>query len=572
MATLAGFTNALNNSSSWLLITATPICLVVGALAAVHVYTTSRYHNSLSALASPASTSKSKAQSPPPIPYTIPWLGHAIAFLAPRPGEFWSKLFQSHPRSTGACTLLLGGNKIHILFSPSAIQTLFRTRGPNRDGFNLQVQEKGLGVDHSESIRYSGIGEGPDHTGTTPVQQQENIHHKYFLEKKSVNELTAAFTRVLRDQLEEEVQTVAAGNGKVVSLYAWLQDRLFKASTSMFMGSRLLEMYPNLREDFFDFDRHMLTMFFRVPRFLSPTPYNVRERALDGLTKWQRQMQKECGSEPADPDGDIDWEPVFGCRANRARQRYYASRGLNTKTRAGMDLGLLFGLSSNAIPAAGWMLMHILNPRGDPTLYGRVMKELRLVQRNDGSLDILALVALPLLQSVFQEVLRLYVDVLVTRELKQDLMLPIDDGKRQMFFEKDSVIMAPSWLGHRDEHLWIDPPSDQFFAERFLAEDPETSKEIFSTSGTGGKLFPFGGGKTICPGRVFAKQEVLASVAMVLLSFEFEFQSFVDEQGSPTKQFPGLRNSYSGSGIMAAGGDMNVVLKTSDLSKTLNDR
>lgn len=420
----------------------------------------------------------------------------------------------------------------------------------------MQIAESGLGVDYAEGERYFGVGEGPDHTGITPVQQQERVHHNYLLEKKSVNELTAGFTRVLRDQLTNELESL--DGTKVENLYAWLQDRLFKASTTAFMGSRILEMCPNLKEDFFDFDRHMLTMFFRVPKFISPTAYNVRERALGGLMSWQEQMQKECNQSPVDPDGDVDWEPVYGSRANRARQRYYASRGLHTRTRAGMDLGFLFGLSSNAIPAAGWMLMHILNPQGDKSLKGRVMDEVITAQCADGSLDIPKLIALPLLQSLFHEVLRVYVDVLVTREIKEDLTLPMDDGERRLLFPKGSLVMAPSWLGHRDESLWVDPPCNQFYAERFLTKDPETGKEVFSTSGTNGKFFPFGGGKTICPGRVFAKQEVLASVAMVMLAVDMEYCGYVDEQGKATDSFPSLRDTYAGSGIMAAAGDMKI--------------
>lgn len=113
-------------------------------------------------------------------------------------------------------------------------------------------------------------------------------------------------------------------------------------------------------------------------------------------------------------------------------------------------------------------------------------------------------------------------------------------------------------LGHRDEALWADPPSHQFHAERFLKTDPETGKSVFTTSGTNGKFFPFGGGKTICPGRNFAKQEVLASVALLLMAFEFEPLGFVDEQGKDKKEFPGLRESFSGSGIMLMDGDMKV--------------
>ena len=61
-----------------------------------------------------------------------------------------------------------------------------------------------MGIDHEEASRYFGIGEGPDQTGSTPVQQQEKIWHNYLLEKKSVNELTTEFTKVLTAQLAEE--------------------------------------------------------------------------------------------------------------------------------------------------------------------------------------------------------------------------------------------------------------------------------------------------------------------------------------------------------------------------------
>ena len=369
------------------------------------------------------------------------------------------------------------------------------------------------------------------------------------------------FTKVLKDQFAGELKGGEGEKNEASGLYAWLQGRMFKASTTALMGSRLLEVYPNLREDFFEFDHHMLTMFFRVPKFISPTAYNVRERALVGLTEWQQLMQKECNGDPVDPNHGVHWEPVYGSRANRAKQQYYASRGMKLRSRASMDLGFLFGLNSNAIPAAGWMLLHILNPDGDKTLESRVMEELREAERDNASLDIPTLITLPLMQSVFHEVLRLYVDVLVTRDLKEDLTLPLDDGKRQVLLKKNTVVMAPSWLGHRDETLWTDPPCDRFYAERFLKTDPETGKLLFTTSGTNGRFFPFGGGKTICPGRVFAKQEVLAAVASVLLSFEIEPLGFVDEQGRSSRKFPGLRKSYLASGVMVMGGDMRVNIK-----------
>ena len=205
MAISAALQDALHDLPLSLVILTAPAFLVVGTLVVVRLFTSSKYRYSLSVSQS-ANPRTKNAVAPPVIPYTIPFLGHAIAFLAPRPGQFWAKLYQIHPRSTGACTLLLGGQKTYILFSPDAVQALFKVRGIGRDSFNLQIEEKGLGIDHIDALRYNGFGEGPDHTGSTPLQQQDRIHHNYMLEKMAVNELTAEFTRVLKDQLAGELK------------------------------------------------------------------------------------------------------------------------------------------------------------------------------------------------------------------------------------------------------------------------------------------------------------------------------------------------------------------------------
>lgn len=86
---------------------------------------------------------------------------------------------------------------------------------------------------------------------------------------------------------------------------------------------------------------------------------------------------------------------------------------------------------------------------------------------------------------------------------------------------------------------------------------------VFSTQGTAGKLFPFGGGAHICPGRVFAKQEILAAVSTVLLGFEMEFVGWAGGKGEGMRKeglldeedvkngFPGHKRGHVGLGIMA---------------------
>ncbi len=95
---------------------ATPFVTVALVLSFVTVYTRWQYYQRLRQFIDRPLSSKQQLVESPQIPYTIPILGNTLSFLAPRPGQYWDQLFTGHPRSTGICTLLLGGRKTHILF------------------------------------------------------------------------------------------------------------------------------------------------------------------------------------------------------------------------------------------------------------------------------------------------------------------------------------------------------------------------------------------------------------------------------------------------------------------------
>ncbi|RMY79302.1 hypothetical protein D0863_00093 [Hortaea werneckii] len=541
-------------------------------LTGIRIYTTWTYYRTLRQFThQPPHAMGKQSVTPPQIPYTLPFLGNSLDFLAPYPGQYWNKLFSFHPRSTGICTLLVGGRKTHILFSPPAVRDLFKARTASRDVFERDL--------------FSKVFEFPD----DQIRNAEHGKHlefemnsRYLIKRERVDELTAQFTAFLDQALDRQQQdddnpggssAAAEGEEEIVPLYAWLRDRMFTASTRALMGDHLLQMYPGYREDFYKFDTRFLSFFFGLPRFLMGDAFEVRDRIFRNLERWSLEMHRLSGGKPVDPEGPA-WEPFLGSRLNRARQINYKDRHLNTRTGAALDLGMTFALASNAIPATGWMLMHILSPTANPTLLPRVLAELQTSLKPDGqTLDVPTLMGQPLLQSIWTETLRLYADVLVTRNLSEDLILPLDeDGKRTVTLKKGDNVFAPSWLGHHDPIAWGSPDDDEktsqpsyaaFNAERFLTVDPETGREVFTLGGggTNGKFFPFGGGKTICPGRVFAKQEAVGALAMVLLKFDFEVVGFLDEKGNPTQEFPGFARAFAGSGALAPGGDLRVRIR-----------
>lgn len=94
--------------------------------------------------------------------------------------------------------------------------------------------------------------------------------------------------------------------------------------------------------------------------------------------------------------------------------------------------------------------------------------------------------------------------------------------------------MVSSHIEHRDSY-WntIDSsgrvhPPEEFWVERFLVRDGD-KRMGFSLEGMQGKWMPYGMGEHICPGRHFAKYEMLLSFAVVVDRYDVEVLGRVPE-------------------------------------------
>lgn len=500
------------------------------------LWTTHRYKASF--------RNSSSLKEPAQVPYTIPWLGTAQDFLNRAPGAFYAKLFTRYPaiKDEGVATILVAGERLHIVTAPAAVRTLFKTKSTvaNRDSFNPVIMIKACGMSATDYAKYAPV-----------MHQDAQLNYDYVMRQKHANELGWKFNSCLGDLLSKEEA------GREVDFYAWLQRLMFQASTETLLGSRLTQSYPSFSADFAVWDRHMLALFSGIPKFMNREAHAALKRCLDGMEEWIEVTDRATNSQVLDADdSEVAWEPNWGSRLGRARQQLWKDIGLSARGRASAELSLTIGLASNVIPITGWMLMHILDP-SKPTLLPRCLEEIEQAVGTDGKLDTQILAGMPFLQACFHETLRLYTDALPTRELFEDVKLPLDkDGERWVLLKKGSRCIAPTLINQLDTDYFTNPPANVFSAERWLV--PASSEKAagtytFTTAADAGRLWPWGGGKTVCPGRVFAKQEVLSATAMVLFAFDLEP---VGEYGVPR-----LADAWPGSGGLLPGGDVRVQLK-----------
>ena len=186
----------------------------------------------------------------------------------------------------------------------------------------------------------------------------------------------------------------------------------------------------------------------------------------------------------------------------------------------------------------------------------------------DSPFDALTLTKSPYLSSLYAETLRLRsADTILREPTYQNLRIG------PWLFPRAETIAISIWTTHNDEKAWntgsaADPhPLRSFWDERFLvsadgrlagpaksnpqqqhhhpspqletppADDPpptsaskpsptsyssSSSAISFSTIGLDGIFIPYGGGQAMCPGRMFAKQEILFTLAVLLDEYDIE--------------------------------------------------
>ncbi|KAK0624313.1 cytochrome P450 [Immersiella caudata] len=474
---------------------------------------------------------------PPKLPETIPLVSNSVQLATDTQG-FWSRARRTmQSLNTEIVRFRIGGRRVYLVVGETKTNPLFRTTtGLTSHYFTVLFAKILFGPTAEDAARFdadvSGRAKDPI-PGTEHIKPEDRVwsrwHHifaEHLVRTTATRELFAGF---LDRFMARTAELFPLNEPTEICIWEFLQCHLAECAGRALMGDVIFDLNPDYLDALADFDLAVMPVAFGPPRWLNPKPYWKRYRWHGMHRKFMKQALQDYNWDTVNNNG---WDPVFGSPLSRSLVRWGLDAGFATETVAGMWGQQTSNQNSNSVPAAAWSLMSALTCP-DPDLLPNLRREANaaLITDSNGkpTLDLQKLLTSPWLQSVYTETLRMRVIFSVVREAERDTNV---DG---FAIPKGALIQAPIPLAHFNNAWAVEGhPPDEFWPQRHLTGDSMEGKE-FSTTGRNGYWFPYGGGITMCPGRNFAKQEILATLALLLTRFEIEAVEWVMVDGTGAK-------------------------------------
>lgn len=330
-------------------------------------------------------------------------------------------------------------------------------------------------------------------------------------------------------------------------MYAFCYRVMFEAGYLTLFGKDISKtdsqraFIQNNLDSFKQFDQVFPALVAGVPIHLFKTAHKARERLAESLKHKNLYMRDQV--------------------SELIRLRMFLNDTLSTfddMEKAKTHLVILWASQANTIPATFWSLFQMIR---SPEAMKAASEEVNGALQSAGQelssggnaiyLDQEQLNNLPVLDSIIKEALRLSSASLNIRTAKEDFTLHLEDGSYNI--RKDDIIALYPQLMHLDPEIYPDPLTFKY--DRYLDESGK-AKTTFYRNGNKLKYFymPFGSGATICPGRLFAVQEIKQFLILMLSYFELELVE------SHTK-CPPLDQSRAGLGILPPLNDIEFKYK-----------
>lgn len=296
--------------------------------------------------------------------------------------------------------------------------------------------------------------------------------------------------RAMLAEITESLDNLAPSDDKKqFGLFEWLLDNLTLATTRAVYGPQNPFDDKEIRDAFWEFEAGLMQILVGfLPSITARKPVAARAKAICAFEKYYE-------------EGGIDKASAYA----RNRHDVEVKNNFPAEDRARSSVGGTIALLVNTVPSVFWALLHL---HAHPGLLELIRGEIDSCMVTDGMTKIIDMASLkekcPLLLSAYQEVLRYRAMGASVREVMEDTQLG------GFLLKKGAMLQMPSRVIHTDESLW---GSTDFDPRRFLeSERKSRPRDVCFRA--------FGGGKTLCPGRHFATNEILAVVALWIARFD----------------------------------------------------
>ncbi|KAK8093992.1 hypothetical protein PG997_000677 [Apiospora hydei] len=398
----------------------------------------------------------------------------------------------------------------------------------------------------------SGVTKAPI-PGTEHVPSHQRLWYNYehiYAEYLGKPQYMKPLVKRYDDILQQVLNSYPVGEWSTVSVQKLCRDEVTRTLVDTLFGPRLMELSPDFVDRLWAFDEQVFQLVMGLPKWLNSKPAKAHDAYVGPIERWLEVVSAGFDWDAA--EAESDWEPRFGGRAVRQLYRWMKETDWRNEVIAATLGALVF-----AIPTTMWMLMEIIK---DPSLLQAIREEVATATTTDPDsgkpvLDHQKLVALPLLQSIWTETLRLRINFNIVHDVKRPVNL--DNGRTKI--ERGALLQVPMMVAHYDETVWgaADHPASEFWAERHIRY--AIGERKFVMAGHPAAYFPFGGGANICPGRQLAKHEIFTTVALIVSRFELEVLGWTNPvNGAPSDRAAQSDLRYCGAGAMPPDRDLRI--------------
>ncbi|KUI69476.1 25-hydroxycholesterol 7-alpha-hydroxylase [Cytospora mali] len=464
-------------------------------------------------------------REPPLAPQSIPIVGHMVGLSR---SKFNYYVDLSQQTSSPIFTMVLPGQKMYVVTKPELIQS-------------VQKQHKTLAFPPIEAKFASKVCGASLEAQAILSKNVNGDEGNFGLSMESYAAMRTALkpgsqlddmNRVMIQEIARSLDLLepAKGQSRRTSIYAWLRDSITTATTISVYGPMNPYNDKAIADAFWEFESGLMSILVGfLPSITARKPLAARTKVAKAFEAYYKA-------------GGVQKASAL------AQKRYQAEIDNNVSLEdiARYEVGGSIAILVNTAPAAFWTLLLL---HSHPDLLESIREEIDACTEtttDNGSIvrtvDITTLKgACPLLLSSYQEVLRYCSMGTSVREVMEDTYLD------QWLLKKGALLQMPSRIIHQDASLWGTNVTD-FNPRRFLPEEKQNRPRDVC-------FRAFGGGKTLCPGRHFATNEILAVVAVFIARLDMK----------PVEgdwKLPTTANTNVAAVVMEPDDDIEVEIKT----------